>query len=93
MARASDRRHARAARIAAENGVQANAPVEPLPAELLEQRTFRYDAAAYGFAETVRRALAVDDLERLHDRLRYRLADTSAGTGTSPSWLRERLAP
>ncbi len=30
---------------------------------------------------------------RLHDRLRYRLADTSAGAGTSPSWVRERLAP
>ncbi len=28
---------------------------------------------------------------RLHDRLRYRLADTSTGTG--PSWVRERLAP
>jgi pyridoxamine 5'-phosphate oxidase len=28
---------------------------------------------------------------RLHDRLRYRLADTS--TGTSPSWVRDRLAP
>jgi len=31
--------------------------------------------------------------DRLHDRLRYRLADTSAGAGTSPSWVRERLAP
>ena len=30
---------------------------------------------------------------RLNDRLSYRLADTSAGTGTSPSWVRERLAP
>jgi hypothetical protein len=67
MARASDRRQARAARIAAENGVRANDPVEPLPAELLEQRTFRYDASAYAFAETVRRVLQCDDLETLHE--------------------------
>jgi hypothetical protein len=67
MARASDRRRARAARIAAEQGVRANAPVEPLPAPLLEQRTFRYDASAYAFAETVRRALRCDDLETLHE--------------------------
>jgi pyridoxamine 5'-phosphate oxidase len=30
---------------------------------------------------------------RLHDRLRYRLADTGAATGTGPSWVRDRLAP